>query len=98
MLIDMTPKQLLAMIGREKVEYVDFRFMDFPGSWQHKVYAADQITEATFRDGIGFDGSCVRGWEQINEADMLLVPVADTARVDPFAELAGVLRDASAKA
>ncbi len=80
----MTPKQLIALIGRRNIEYVDLRFMDFPGSWQHKVYAADQITEAAFTKGLGFDGSCVRGWEQINEADMLLIPVADTARVDPF--------------
>ena len=82
----MTPKQIMTMIDREKIEYVDLRFMDFPGSWQHKVFTADEIRESTFADGFGFDGSCVRGWEAINEADMLLIPVAETARIDPFPE------------
>ena len=80
----MTPKQVMTLIDREKIEYVDLRFMDFPGSWQHKVFTADEFRESTFEQGVGFDGSCVRGWEAINEADMLLVPVAETARVDPF--------------
>jgi len=79
-----TPKQVIQMMDREDVEYVDLRFMDFPGSWQHKMYTAGQISEETFVEGVGFDGSCVRGWEAINEADMLLVPVASTARLDPF--------------
>ena len=82
----MTPKQVITMIGREGIEFVDLRFMDFPGSWQHKMFNADEITEATFTEGVGFDGSCVRGWEAINEADMLLIPVADAARIDPFYE------------
>jgi len=80
----MTPKQVMTMIDREKIEYVDLRFMDFPGSWQHKVFTTDEFKETTFDAGVGFDGSCVRGWEAINEADMLLVPVAETACVDPF--------------
>ncbi len=80
----MTPKQVITLIGREHIEFVDLRFLDFPGSWQHKMYTADEISEASFIAGMGFDGSCVRGWEAVNEADMLLVPVPDTARVDPF--------------
>lgn len=82
----MTPKQVLTLIGREKIEFVDLRFMDFPGSWQHKIYTAGEITEKTFSDGVGFDGSCVRGWEAVNEGDMLLVPVPTTARIDPFCQ------------
>ena len=80
----MTPKQILSLIGRRKIEFVDCRFMDFPGLWQHKMFAANEITAAAFRHGLGFDGSCVRGWEAINEADMLLIPVAETATIDPF--------------
>jgi glutamine synthetase len=80
----MTTKQVLALIAQKKIEFVDFRFMDFPGMWQHKMFAASEITPDAFEHGLGFDGSCVRGWEAINEADMLLVPVAATARIDPF--------------
>ena len=82
----MTPKQVINIIDREKIAFVDLRFLDFPGSWQHKMFTADEIDEQTFVEGVGFDGSCVRGWEAINEADMLLVPVPDTARIDPFYE------------
>ncbi len=80
----MTPKQVITTINREGIEFVDLRFMDFPGSWQHKVFSASEIKEEVFETGLGFDGSCVRGWEAINEGDMLLVPVPGTARVDPF--------------
>ncbi len=80
----MTPKQVLSFIKQKKIEFVDCRFLDFPGLWQHKTYAAEEITEQVFEEGLGFDGSCLRGWEAINEADMLLVPVADTATIDPF--------------
>jgi glutamine synthetase len=81
-----TPNDVLQMIAEQQVEFVDLRFMDFPGSWQHKVYHAREISGATFEEGKGFDGSCVRGWEQVNESDMLLVPVASTATIDPFCD------------
>ncbi|MHB1158453.1 MAG: type I glutamate--ammonia ligase [Phycisphaerales bacterium] len=80
----MTPKQIIQFIKSQKIAFIDLRFMDFPGSWQHKVYAASEFTERTFTEGVGFDGSCVRGWEAINEGDMLLIPVAESATVDPF--------------
>ncbi len=80
----MTPRQVLQLIKKHKIEFIDCRFMDFPGAWQHQMYTAARLTEATFTKGFGFDGSCIRGWEAINEGDMLLVPVADTARIDPF--------------
>ena len=82
----MTPKQVLALIKSEKIEFVDCRFMDFPGLWQHTTYPVSELTEASFTDGFGFDGSAIRGWQAINESDMLIVPVADTAKVDPFYE------------
>src|SRR5262249_24014853 len=58
--------------------------MDFPGLWQHFTIPAEELTEAVFEDGKGFDGASLRGWQAINESDMLLVPVADTAFIDPF--------------
>ncbi|QDU72490.1 type I glutamate--ammonia ligase [Mucisphaera calidilacus] len=80
----MTPKQVIALIKKEGIEYVDCRFMDFPGLWQHVTYDAEQLNEEAFETGFGFDGSSIRGWQAINESDMLLVPVADTAHRDPF--------------
>jgi len=58
--------------------------MDFPGVWQHFSIPADTLTEETFEDGIGFDGSSVVGWRAINEADLLVVPQPETALIDPF--------------
>ncbi|MGL4465032.1 MAG: type I glutamate--ammonia ligase [Planctomycetia bacterium] len=80
----MTPREVLALIREKEVKSVDFRFMDFPGLWQHFAVPADTITEETFEEGIGFDGSSIRGWQAINESDMLVVPQSDTAVVDPF--------------
>ena len=80
----MTPKQVLQLIKSKNIEFVDCRFMDFPGLWQHITFQAGELSENTFKAGFGFDGSCIRGWEAINEQDMLIVPVADTAHIDPF--------------
>ena len=80
----MTPKEVLAQIRQREVTTVDLRFMDFPGVWQHFSIPADSLTEETFEDGIGFDGSSVVGWRAINEADLLVVPQSETALIDPF--------------
>jgi glutamine synthetase len=80
----MTPKEVLALIREKEVRAVDLRFMDFPGLWQHFTIPADQLTEGVFDDGLGFDGSSIRGWKAINESDMLVIPQADTAFIDPF--------------
>src|SRR6516165_433908 len=81
-----TPKEVLAQIRQREVTTVDLRFMDFPGVWQHFSIPADALTEETFEEGIGFDGSSVVGWRAINEADLLVVPQSDTALIDPFTE------------
>jgi len=60
------------------------RFMDFPGLWQHTTVPVSELTLDSFDHGFGFDGSSIRGWQAINESDMLLVPVPETARLDPF--------------
>jgi glutamine synthetase len=79
-----TPKEVLALIREKDVKAVDLRFMDFPGLWQHFSIPAGALTEATFEEGLGFDGSSIRGWMAINESDMLVLPQPDTAFLDPF--------------
>lgn len=80
----MTPRELLAYLREKEAVAVDLRFMDFPGQWKHVTIPAEMLDETAFEDGIGFDGSSIRGWQKINEADMLLVPQPDTVFVDPF--------------
>ncbi|QQE12673.1 type I glutamate--ammonia ligase [Planctomycetota bacterium] len=80
----MTPVQVLQLIKTKKIEYVDCRFMDFPGTWQHVMYPAHELVQESFSEGFGFDGSAVRGWEAINEGDKIIVPVSETAQIDPF--------------
>jgi glutamine synthetase len=80
-----TPREVLALIRQKEVTTVDLRFMDFPGVWQHFSVPADSVTEETFEEGLGFDGSSVVGWRAINEADLLVVPQPETALVDPLA-------------
>ncbi|MDA1049560.1 MAG: type I glutamate--ammonia ligase [Planctomycetota bacterium] len=83
----MTPREVLALCREKDVKAVDFRFMDFPGLWQHFTIPVRRLTEDVFEDGLGFDGSSIRGWQAINESDMLVVPQAETAFIDPFTTL-----------
>ena len=80
-----TPREVLALLREKEVRAVDLRFMDFPGLWKHFTVPAEMVTEETFEEGIGFDGSGLRGWQKINESDMLVVPQPDTLFLDPFA-------------
>ena len=80
----MKPREVIAMCREKEVKAVDLRFVDFLGTWQHFTIPVAKLEEEVFEDGIGFDGSSIRGWQAINESDMLLVPVPDTAFVDPF--------------
>jgi glutamine synthetase len=82
----MTPKEVLALCRERDVKAVDLRFMDFPGLWQHFTVPVNKLDEDVFTDGLGFDGSSIRGWQAINESDMLVVPDPTTAFIDPFAE------------
>src|SRR4030065_753943 len=79
-----TPKEGLALCREKDVKAVDLRFMDFPGLWQHFTIPVDKLDEGIFEDGLGFDGSSIRGWQAINESDMLAIPDPDSARLDPF--------------
>ena len=71
---------------KEGVQVVDFRFMDFPGLWQHFSIPICEFGEDTFEEGLGFDGSSIRGWQAINESDMIVKPDPTTAFIDPFME------------
>ncbi len=81
-----TPREVLALLREREVKAVDLRFMDFPGLWKHFTIPAEVLTEDIFEDGLGFDGSSIRGWKAINESDMLLVPQPDTLFIDPFCQ------------
>jgi glutamine synthetase len=80
----MKPKEVLALIKEKEIRAVDLRFMDFPGIWQHFTIPSEEMEESIFEEGLGFDGSSIRGWQAINESDMLVIPQAETAFVDPF--------------
>ena len=82
----MTPKEVLDMAKENDAKVVDLRFMDFPGLWQHFTVPMRELEESSFEDGFGFDGSSIRGWQPIHASDMLVVPDATTAKMDPFYE------------
>ena len=75
----------LEMMREHSVEYVDLRFTDPRGKWQHTAQHVSTIDEDAFRDGIMFDGSSIAGWKAINESDMILMMDPETAVMDPFA-------------
>ncbi len=79
-----SPQDVLALMEKENVQVVDLRFMDFPGLWQHFSVPAHAIDADAFEEGLGFDGSSIRGWRAINESDMIVKPVPDSAFIDPF--------------
>jgi glutamine synthetase len=82
----MTAKEVLDMAKENGAKVVDLRFMDFPGLWQHFTVPIRELEESSFEDGFGFDGSSIRGWQPIHASDMLVVPDATTAKMDPFYE------------
>ena len=79
----MTPSDVVALAKEKEVKIVDFKFMDLPGMWQHFSIPATELKEDMFEEGLGFDGSSIRGFQAINESDMLLFPDPATAIVDP---------------
>jgi glutamine synthetase len=81
-----TPAEVLKLIKDKQIKAVDLRFMDFPGMQQHFTVPTHCIDLDAFKDGLGFDGSSIRGWQAINESDMLVIPDPTTAFVDPFAK------------
>ncbi len=84
---DLSPKEVLEVIKEKNIQFVDLRFMDFPGLQQHFTFPVSQISEEVFESGIGFDGSSIRGWQSIHESDMLVLPDCRTAFIDPFSNI-----------
>jgi glutamine synthetase len=79
-----SPDEVLSYIRDNEVRYVDVRFCDLPGQMQHFNVPVGSFTEDVFSDGLAFDGSSIRGFQQIHESDMLLLPDPTTAVIDPF--------------
>src|SRR6266704_579074 len=80
----MKPKDVLAFAKENKIEIIDLKFIDLPGLWQHFSITTSELSEDLFENGIGFDGSSIRGFQSIHESDMLLIPDPATAVMDPF--------------
>jgi glutamine synthetase len=80
----MTPREVIDLATEREAKVVDVRFVDLLGMWHHFSMPVSVLTEETFEEGIGFDGSSIRGFQKINESDMLLIPDPDTAFMDPF--------------
>ena len=76
--------KILSRIKEEEIEWVDLRFTDPKGKWQHLTMAAGLIDEDQLTDGFMFDGSSIAGWKAINESDMKLRPDLNSAIIDPF--------------
>lgn len=81
-----TPKEVVEFAKANGCEFIDFKFCDMFGQWQHTCNPISQLNEGLFEDGIGFDGSSIRFWQTINASDMLLLPDSTTACIDPFFE------------
>src|SRR5438067_1662283 len=81
---NLTPKQVLGLAAERKATMVDLKFMDFIGTWQHFTIPISELKEDIFEEGLGFDGSSIRGWQAIHASDMLVMPDATTATMDPF--------------
>jgi len=83
----MDAKEVIGLIKDQKIKAIDLRFCDLPGLWQHFTVTPHQIDEDCFEEGFGFDGSSIRGFQQIQESDMLMLPVPETYFLDPFTEV-----------
>src|SRR5580692_12102886 len=80
----MKPAGVMSLIKEHSVQAVDVRFVDLPGLWQHFTLSAREFSADAFEEGLGFDGSSIRGFQEIQESDMLLMPDPGTAFLDPF--------------
>lgn len=83
----MTPSDVVTFAEENDVQFVDYKFLDFVGIWQHFTTPIREFGEDIFEEGIGFDGSSIRGWQPIHNSDMLIMPDPTTAKIDPFVEM-----------
>src|SRR5258708_24625432 len=79
-----TPKSVLDMAKKHGAKMFDIKFVDTFGTWQHFSCPINELSEESFTDGLGFDGSSIRGWKSIEASDMLAMPDPATAFIDPF--------------
>src|ERR1700747_156137 len=79
-----TPKSVIELAQKREAKMVDIKFVDTFGTWQHFSMPIDELSEESFQDGLGFDGSSIRGWKSIEASDMLAMPDPDTAFIDPY--------------
>ena len=82
----MSPKEAIAYAKEKDVKVVDLKFCDIHATWQHFTVPVSELTEESFSDGFGFDGSSIRGWRGIESSDMLVMPDSGTAIIDPFVQ------------
>ena len=80
----MSPQEVVKFAQDNDCKMVDYKFLDFVGIWQHFSTPISEFSEDTFDEGIGFDGSSIRGWQPIHNSDMLIMPDPGTAKIDPF--------------
>lgn len=80
----MTPAEVLKFAAKHGVKFVDFKFVDLLGTWQHTTMPLVRLDEDSFSEGFNFDGSSIRGWQTINESDMSFIPDPESAVIDPF--------------
>lgn len=80
----MTPQEVIKFIKDEGMQVIDLKFVDLPGLWQHFSVSAREFGEEAFTEGVGFDGSSIRGFQSIHESDMLLIPDPEATFLDPF--------------
>jgi len=85
--LKMSPRELIEFAEKNNVKIIDFKFMDIPGLWQHFSIPFRDLTEDVFEEGIGFDGSSIRGFQTIEESDMVLIPDSNTFFLDPFTDV-----------
>ena len=80
-------REAIAWADTTRAQMVDLKFCDLLGTWQHMTLPVSAFDESAFDEGLGFDGSSIRGWQGISESDMLLMPQAETAVLDPATEV-----------
>src|SRR5690606_25478067 len=76
--------KVLQFIKSNKIQFVDLKFMDFPGQWQHFTVPVSQFDEGSFENGYGFDDTSIRRWNPTNESDLPIIPDPKTMFLHPF--------------
>lgn len=82
----MTAKELISFVKKNKIRFVDLKFTDLLGTWQHFTVPVSELSQDALKAGYGFDGSSIRGFKEIYESDMLVIPDTGTAIADPFSD------------